>query len=189
MSLMARLGCLDRDLVVEAIAALVPWKSRMRLMARFLSMAMISGPLAVRSWWWSSPVTTSLTDVEAVLDFLPQCPWTRAATVSGWAWSMGREQIGVDHLNARLFSGCLSAAVLARVLTVPGGSGASDPDHLGGCGEARPLGCFDGFDGASHPPPMRGVDPGGGEVDGTFFWGSLLSVLRRVFWFPLTVRR
>ena len=65
--MMARLGCLDRDLVVEAIAALVPWKSRMRLMARFLSMAMISGPLAVRSWWWSSPVTTSLTDLKPVL--------------------------------------------------------------------------------------------------------------------------
>ncbi len=30
-------------------------------------MVMVSGPLAVRSWWWSSPVTTFLTDVEPVL--------------------------------------------------------------------------------------------------------------------------
>lgn len=33
---MARVGRLDRDLVVVAIEALVPWKRRMRLMARFL---------------------------------------------------------------------------------------------------------------------------------------------------------
>lgn len=31
-------------------------------------------------------------------------------------------------------------------------------DHLGGCGEAHPGGGLDGLDGASHPPPMRGVD-------------------------------
>ena len=36
-------------------------------MARLLSMVMISGPLAVRSWWWSSPVTTFLTDLKPVL--------------------------------------------------------------------------------------------------------------------------
>ena len=30
MSLMARFGCCDRDLVVEAIAAWVPWTWRMR---------------------------------------------------------------------------------------------------------------------------------------------------------------
>jgi len=50
-SLMARLGCRDRDLVVLAIVALVPWVRWMRLMARFVRAAMISGPLAVRSWW------------------------------------------------------------------------------------------------------------------------------------------
>ena len=65
---MARLERLDRDLVVEAMEVPVPWKSRMRLMARFLREAMISGPLRVRSWWRSSPVMTSLTDVKPVLD-------------------------------------------------------------------------------------------------------------------------
>ena len=65
---MACLGCLDRDLVVEAMEVLAPWKRRLRLMARLRSAAMISGPLAVRSWWWSSSKMTSLTDVETVLD-------------------------------------------------------------------------------------------------------------------------
>ena len=65
---MARLGRLDRDLVVEAMEMPAPWKSRMRLMARLRRAAMTSGPLAVRSWWRSSPVTTSRTAVEPVLD-------------------------------------------------------------------------------------------------------------------------
>ena len=65
--MMARLGCRDRDLVVLAMEMPALWKSRMRLMARLRSAAMISGPLAVRSWWWSSPVTTSLTDLKPVL--------------------------------------------------------------------------------------------------------------------------
>ena len=47
---MARLGCLDRDLAVEAMETLGPRKRRMRLMARFLRAAMISGPLRVLSW-------------------------------------------------------------------------------------------------------------------------------------------
>ena len=67
-SLMARLGCRDRDLVVEAMEVAVPWKSRMRLMARLRSAALTCGPLAVRSWWRSSSKMTSLTDVELVLD-------------------------------------------------------------------------------------------------------------------------
>ena len=65
---MARLGCLDRDLAVEAMETPGPRKRRMRLMARFLRAAMISGPLRVRSWWRSSSKTTSRTDVEPVLD-------------------------------------------------------------------------------------------------------------------------
>ena len=68
MSLMARFGCCDRDLVVEAIAAWVPWARRMRLIVRLRRAAMISGPLRVRSWWRSSSKTTSRTDVEPVLD-------------------------------------------------------------------------------------------------------------------------
>ena len=47
---MARLGRLDRDLAVEAMATQGPRKRRMRLMARFLRVAMISGPLRVLSW-------------------------------------------------------------------------------------------------------------------------------------------
>ena len=65
---MARLGRLDRDLVVEAMETPGPRKRRMRLMARLRRVAMISGPLPVRSWWWSSSKMTSLTDVETVLD-------------------------------------------------------------------------------------------------------------------------
>ena len=48
--MMARLGCLDRDLAVEAMETPGPRKRRMRLMARFLRAAMISGPLRVLSW-------------------------------------------------------------------------------------------------------------------------------------------
>ena len=127
MSLIARFGRLDRALVVEEIETLAPWKSRMRPMARFLSAAMISGPLAVRNWRWSSPVTTSLTRWGRFS--IPRCPWIQTATTSGRAWSMGSEQTRVDHLNSRLRSDCLSAAILARFLAVLGGLGASDPDH------------------------------------------------------------
>ena len=67
-SLMARFGCRDRDLVVLAMEVPVPWKSRMRLMARLRRVAMTCGPLRVRSWWRSSSKTTSRTDVEPVLD-------------------------------------------------------------------------------------------------------------------------
>ena len=65
---MARFGCRDRDLVVLAMEVPVPWKSRMRLMARLRRAAMTFGPLPVRSWWRSSSKTTSRTDVEPVLD-------------------------------------------------------------------------------------------------------------------------
>ena len=99
----------------------------MRPMARFLSAAMISGPLAVRNWRWSSPVTTSLTRWGRFS--IPRCPWIQTATTSGRAWSMGSEQTRVDHLNSRLRSDCLSAAILARFLAVLGGLGASDPNH------------------------------------------------------------
>ncbi|WP_299058872.1 hypothetical protein [uncultured Actinomyces sp.] len=69
---------------------------------------------------------------------------------------MGREQTRVDHLNGRRLGA--TAAVLARVLAVPGGSGAPDLDHLGSPGEVHPGGSLEGLDGASHPPPMTGVD-------------------------------
>ena len=89
--MMARVGRLDRDLVVVAVEALVPWKRWMRLMAKFFKVAMTCGPLRVRSWWRSSSKTTSLTQWRRFS--IPQCPRIQAATVSGWASVMGREQI------------------------------------------------------------------------------------------------
>ena len=45
------------------------------------------------------------------------------------------------------------------------GSGAADPDHLGGAGEVDPLGGLDGLDGAPHPAPVGAVGDGdGGHV-------------------------
>ena len=90
-SLMACLGCLDRDLVVLAMEVPVPWKSRMRLMARLRRAAMTCGPLAVRSWWRSSSKTTSR--IQWSRFSIPQCPWIQAAMASGWASVMRREQI------------------------------------------------------------------------------------------------
>ena len=54
--------------MVEAMEVLVPWTSRMRLVARLRRAAMTCGPLRVRSWWRSSSKTMSRTDVETVLD-------------------------------------------------------------------------------------------------------------------------
>lgn len=166
MSLMARFGCRDRDLVVEAIAAWAPWARRMRLMARLRSAAMTCGPLAVRSWWRSSSKMTSLTQWSRFS--IPQCPWIQAATCSGWASGMDREQTRVDYLN---------------VLPALDGPGASDLDHLRSPGEV----------GAStaltvrrtrRPWPVSTL-----ETDGTFFQGRALRVRCRLFWLPLTVRR
>ena len=58
---MARRGRGVMALVVEAMGAAGPWARRMRLMARFRRAAMTCGALPVRSWWRSSPVTTSRT--------------------------------------------------------------------------------------------------------------------------------
>ena len=109
---------------------------------------MTCGPLAVRSWWRSSSKMTSRTRWSRFS--VPQWPWVQAATASGWASVMGREQTRVDHLN---------------VLPVLDGPGASDLEHLGGCGEVHPgrgLDGLDGLDSASYPPPVSGVDPGDG---------------------------
>ncbi len=85
---------------------------------------MISGPLAVRSWWRSSSKMTSLTQWSWFS--IPQCPWIQAATCSGWASVMDREQTRVDHLHR-----------FAPGLVVLGGSGASDLDHLNRPGFVR----------------------------------------------------
>ena len=78
-------------LVVAAMGARGPWRSLMRLMARLRRAAMIWGPLAVRSWWRSSSKTTSRTQWSRFS--MAQWPRAQAATCSGRAWSMGREQI------------------------------------------------------------------------------------------------
>ena len=64
---------------------------------------------------------------------------------------MDREQTRVDHLDR-----------FAPGLVVLDSPGASDLDHLRRCGEGRPGGSLDGLDSAPHPPPMTGIDPGGG---------------------------
>ena len=58
---MARRGCLAMALVVAAMGTFAPWRSLMKLMARFLNVAETKGALPTRNWWRSSPVTTSRT--------------------------------------------------------------------------------------------------------------------------------
>ena len=53
----------------------------------------------------------------------------------------------VDHLN---------------MLPALDGPGASELDHLSGCGEVHPGGSLNRLDSTPHPPPMTGIDPGGG---------------------------
>ena len=120
-------------------------------MAGFLRAAEIEGPLRVRSWWRSSPVTMSLIQWRRLA--MSQCPRVQAAICSGRAWSMGREQNRVDDLGGLL----LAAAALVD------GAGAADLDHLCGAGEVHPPGGLDGFEGASHPPPVGAVGGGDGR--------------------------
>ena len=139
MSLMARFGRRDRDLVVEAIPAPGPWTRRMMPMARFRRAAIISGPSRVRSWWRSSSKTTSLTDVEPVLD--SPVPLDPGRNLLGLSLLHRQRADQVDHLN-----GCpLGLTVLARTLTVPGGSRAPDLKHLSRLREVDPGGCPDGL--------------------------------------------
>ena len=128
-------------LVVAAMGTFAPWRSLMKLMARFLNVAETKGALPTRNWWRSSPVTTSRTQWRRFS--MVQCPRAQAATCSGRASVGGREQNRVDHLD---------------VLPPLDGSGAADPDHLGGAGEVDPRGGLDGLDGAPHPPAVTGVD-------------------------------
>lgn len=88
---MMAVGRRDRDLVVLAIAVLAPWVRWMRLMARLRRVAMICGPLVVRSWWWSSSKMTSR--IQWSWFSIRRCPWIQAVTAWGWASVMGREQI------------------------------------------------------------------------------------------------
>ena len=85
-------------LVVAAMRAAGPWRRRMRLMARFRRAAMTCGALPVRSRWRSSSKTTSR--IQWRRFSMVQCPRAQEATCSGGAWSMGREQTRVDHLDA-----------------------------------------------------------------------------------------
>ena len=86
---------------------------------------------------------------------MAQWPRAQEATCSGWASVGGREQNRVDHLGGPP----PAAAALVD------GSGAADPDHLGGAGEVDPRGRLDRFDGAPHPAPVGAVGDGdGGHV-------------------------
>ena len=138
---MARFGCRDRDLVVLAMEVPVPWKSRMRLMARLRRVAMTCGPSRVRSWWRSSSKMTSLTDVESVLYPPVSLDPGRDGLGLGVGHGQGADQ--VDHLDA---------------LAAFDGSGAADLDHLRRPREVHPLRDLEGLDGAPHPPTVRGVD-------------------------------
>ena len=64
------------------------------------------------------------------------------------------------------------------------GSGASDPDHLGGAGEVDPGGGLDGLDGAPHrlPWPVSTL-----ETAGTSFQGSFSRARFRPGWLFFTV--
>ena len=76
--------------------------------------------------------------VEPVLD--SPVPLDPGGDGLGLGVDHGQRADQVDRLNTRLPSGCLSAAVLAHVFAVPGGSGESNLDHLGDYGEVSPLG-------------------------------------------------
>ena len=84
---------------------------------------------------------------------MAQCPRAQEATSSGGASVMGREQNRVGHLGGRP----PAAAALVD------GSGASDPDHLGGAGQVDPCGGLDGLDGAPHSAPVGAVGDGQGR--------------------------
>ena len=86
---------------------------------------------------------------------MAQWPRAQEATCSGWASVGGREQNRVDHLGGPP----PAAAALVD------GSGAADPDHLGGAGQVDPRGRLDRFDGAPYPAPVGAVGDGdGGHV-------------------------
>ena len=110
-------------------------------MARLRSAAMISGPLAVRSWWRSSSKMTSLTDVESVLDSPVPLDPGRDDLGLGIGHRQGAAR--VDHLN---------------MLPALDGPGASGLDHLRSPGEVHPGGSLDGLDSTPHPPTVTGVD-------------------------------
>ena len=78
-------------LVVAAMGARGPWKSLMRLMARLRRAAETKGSVGGAQLVAVLARDHVSDPVEAVL----MAQWSRAqeATASGWAWSMGREQI------------------------------------------------------------------------------------------------
>ena len=90
--------------------------------------------------------------VEPVLD--SPVPLDPGRNLLGLSLLNGQRADQVDHLHSRPLGA--TAAVLARALAVPGGSGASDLNHLSRPGEAQPGGSLDRLDGTSHPPPVRG---------------------------------
>ena len=112
--------------------------------------------------------------------------WSRAqeATASGWAWSMGREQIRwttsvvVVFFLALPFPPVLRrfAVVVVRLIRTTWAAPAKSI-HAGASTAWT-------VRRTRRPWPVSTL-----ETAGTSFQGSFLSVLRRVFWFALTVRR
>ena len=130
MSLMARFGCRDRDLVVEAMAAWAPWARRMMPGGQVAQgghdLGAVAGAQLVAVF-----IKDDIADpVELVLDSpVPAYPG-RDGLGLGVGHGQGAHQVDHLHRPARSLSG--------PGLAVLGGAGASDPDHLGGGGESPP---------------------------------------------------
>ena len=136
----------------------------MRLMVQIRSAAMISGALAVRCWRSSSK------------------------TISSTQQGGSRSPVVVDP-SGELFGLFLrhgqGADQVDNLDVLPAFGWAGVPD-LGNCREAHSSGASIAL---TVRRTRRPREESTLETDGTSFQGSLLSVLRRVFWFPLTVRR
>ncbi|OFR59147.1 hypothetical protein HMPREF2883_12590, partial [Actinomyces sp. HMSC075C01] len=146
MSLMARFGCRDRDLAVEAIAAWAPWARRMRPGGQVTQgghdLWAVAGAQLV-----AVLIEDDVSDpVKSVL--YPPVSLDPGGDGLGLGVGHGQGAHQVDHLNA---------------LAAFDGSGAADLDHLRRPREVHPLRDLEGLDGAPHPPTVRGVDPGDGR--------------------------
>ena len=136
---MARLGCRDRDLVVLAMEVPVPWTRRMRPGGQVTQgghdLWAVAGAQLV-----AVLVEDHVPDpAEPVLD--SPVPLDPGRNLLGLSLLHRQRADQVDHLN-----GCpLGLTILARTLTVPGGSRAPDLKHLSRLREVDPGGCPDGL--------------------------------------------
>ena len=138
MSLMARFGCRDRDLAVEAIAAWAPWARRMRPGGQVAldghDLGAVTGAQLV-----AVLIEDDITDRRGAGSRFPSALGPRRQPARA-ACSMGSEQTRVCHLN---------------VLPALDGPGTSDLENLSRSGEVHPLGCLDGL-GRCAAPAARG---------------------------------